>query len=93
MKKNKLEKKDYFLMGTLAILFVIFVSIVLRGRYSYGSTMDWESQHSVIPEYFRLLFYNTHDLFPDFAFNLGNGSNDPYRCFFSTTRRKVGKTL
>ena len=75
MKKNKLEKKDYFLMGTLAILFVIFVSIVLRGRYSYGSTMDWESQHSVIPEYFRLLFYNTHDLFPDFAFNLGNGQN------------------
>lgn len=76
MKKNNgLDKKDWLLMGLLAVFFLVFVLLVTRFTYAYGSTMDWESQHSVLPDYFRTLFYKTHDLFPDFAFNLGNGQN------------------
>ncbi len=75
MKKIKLDKKDIFCIGFLIISFILFVLIICRFKFYYGSTLDWESQHSVIPDYFRILFYKTHDLFPDFAFNLGNGQN------------------
>ena len=37
--------------------------------------MDWISQHSVIPDYFRKQFYATGKLFPEFAMNLGGGQN------------------
>ena len=37
--------------------------------------MDWISQHSVIPDYFRKQFYETGNLFPEFAMNLGGGQN------------------
>ncbi len=74
-QKNKIDKKDVIIVGILAAAFIVFVGIVTRGTFYYGSTLDWESQHSVIPEYFRMLFYKTHDLLPDFAFNLGSGQN------------------
>lgn len=73
--KNKFDRKDLLYSILLGVSFVVFVAIVVRFKYYYGSTLDWESQHSVIPEYFRMLFYKTHDLLPDFAFNLGNGQN------------------
>ncbi len=41
----------------------------------WGSDTDWKSQHFAIPEYFRLRFYETHDLFPDFALQIGGGQN------------------
>lgn len=75
MQKNKLNKKDILYSTVLTVAFIVFVLIILRFKFSYGSTLDWESQHSTIPEYFRLLFYETHDLTPDFAFNLGSGQN------------------
>lgn len=37
--------------------------------------MDWISQHTVFPDYFRTLFYETGDLFPNYAANLGAGQN------------------
>lgn len=40
-----------------------------------GSQVDWDSQHWIFPEYFRTLFYETKDLFPSFAFNIGAGQN------------------
>lgn len=73
--KKKIDKKDLVLSLVLAFSFIAFVLVVTHFKYYYGSTLDWESQHSTIPEYFRLLFYKTKDLFPDFAFNLGNGQN------------------
>lgn len=44
-------------------------------NYAYGSTLDWINQHWAFPEYFRKLFYETHNLIPSFAFNLGAGQN------------------
>lgn len=45
-------------------------------RYGlFGSDIDWISQHSVLPDYFRQRFYDTGSLFPDFAWNLGAGQN------------------
>ncbi len=37
--------------------------------------VDWISQHSVFPDYFRRLFYETGKLLPDFAPNIGGGQN------------------
>lgn len=77
MKKKikNLDKKDLLCSFILAFSFFIFVLIVVRFKYYYGSTLDWESQHYAIPEFFRMLFYDTFDFLPDFAFNLGNGQN------------------
>ena len=41
----------------------------------FGSRVDWLSQHSVFPEYFRQQFYDTGNLFPEFAANVGGGQN------------------
>lgn len=47
----------------------------ISGGYLAGSKVDWLSQHSVFPEYFRQRFYETGNLFPDFAMELGAGQN------------------
>ncbi len=73
MKKN--NKKDLLNIFFLTILFILIIIYILRDGTLYGSTLDWINQHSRIPEYFRTLFYETHNLFPDFAFNLGSGQN------------------
>lgn len=72
---KKIDKKDTLCCLTLVFSFLLFFFLITRFTYIYGSTLDWESQHSIIPDYFRTLFYDTHDLFPDFSFNLGNGQN------------------
>ena len=41
----------------------------------FGANVDWISQHSVLPEYFRQQFYDTGQLFPEFAANIGGGQN------------------
>ena len=41
----------------------------------FGSNVDWLSQHSVFPEYFRQQFYETGTVFPEFAANIGGGQN------------------
>lgn len=58
---------------TLITIFVIF--LLTRSQYIFGSTIDWINQHSVIPDYFRNLFYETKILFPEFAPHLGGGQN------------------
>lgn len=73
MKKNL--KKDIFNLVLLISIFFIIYFFITKSNYLFGSTKDWNQQHWVIPEYFRNLFYDTHDLFPDFAFNLGSGQN------------------
>ena len=46
------------------------------GRHGiFGAKVDWLSQHSVLPDYFRQQFYATGKLFPEFAANLGGGQN------------------
>ena len=47
----------------------------ISGGYLAGSETDWLSQHIVFPEYFRQRFYETGNLFPDFAMEIGAGQN------------------
>lgn len=50
--------------------------LVFAGRYGvFGANMDWISQHSVFPEYFRQQFYQTGQFFPEYAANIGGGQN------------------
>ena len=59
----------------LVFFAVLLMAFLCRGGYLYGSDTDWVSQHSVLPDYFRQKFYQTGNLFPDFAMNLGGGQN------------------
>lgn len=72
---RKLEKKDYINLGILIFIFVGIFFFLTRFKFIYGSTKDWNSQHWIIPDYFRLLFYKTKSILPSFAFNIGGGQN------------------
>lgn len=57
-------------------LLTLLVCWLFVGRYGvFGAKIDWISQHSVLPDYFRQRFYETGQLFPEFAPNLGGGQN------------------
>lgn len=71
----KINKKDKFNLIVMTFIFCLIVIFILRNGSLYGSILDWNTQHSVIPEYFRSLFYKTLNIFPDFALNLGSGQN------------------
>ncbi len=73
--KNKIGKNDIAKLMIVTVLFVIMILLLLKNKYLWGSNLDWINQHSVIPEYFRTLFYDTHKLFPNLALNLGSGQN------------------
>ncbi len=57
-------------------VFTGFICWLFVGRHGmFASTIDWISQHSVIPDYFRKQFYHTKDFFPEFAAGIGGGQN------------------
>lgn len=63
-------------MYTILTVIVLFFCWLFSFRNGiFGSKIDWISQHSVIPDYFRQLFYDTGNLFPEFAANIGGGQN------------------
>jgi Bacterial membrane protein YfhO. len=64
--------KNYII---LTILPLFFVFVIIPKGSMFGSYVDWLPQHITFPEYFRNLFYETKDLFPDFALALGSGQN------------------
>ena len=72
MKKNNKTKWPYFILSMLA-LFFCWLFCIRNGVF--GSKVDWISQHSVFPDYFRKLFYDTGEMFPEFAANIGGGQN------------------
>ena len=61
--------------GALFLLTVFFVWLFCLRRGLFGAKVDWVSQHSVLPDYFRRQFYETGNLFPEFAANIGGGQN------------------
>ena len=75
MKKHRFQKEDYYNSIILILLFVLLILLMVDKGYLFGSTTDWDKQHTVFPEYFRSLFLETHDFFPDFAFQIGGGQN------------------
>lgn len=70
---DKAKKYIPYLLLTGLTLFFCWLFV---GRYGiFGAKVDWFSQHSVLPDYFRQQFYATGNLFPEFAANLGGGQN------------------
>ena len=70
MKSNKTKICH---LGILLIFYALMVFLLMHFEYAYGSKTDWMNQHYAIPDYFRKLFYETGDLFPSFAPNIGAG--------------------
>ncbi|MDO4942310.1 MAG: YfhO family protein [Lachnospiraceae bacterium] len=70
--KKEIYKNPYFILFAVTVLICAFFC----GKNGmFGSKVDWISQHSVLPEYFRRHFYETKKLFPEFALNIGGGQN------------------
>ena len=66
----------YLLSGLTLTVLTVAACWFFAGRYGvFGANMDWISQHSVFPEYFRQQFYETGQFFPEFAANIGGGQN------------------
>ena len=70
-----MNKRDYLNIIVLSLLFLLIVNIITDDIYLYGSTLDWNNQHYNFAEYFRMLFYETKDILPDLALNIGGGQN------------------
>jgi len=69
------NRKDYKNISIFILFYLFLVLFFTRGKYYYGSNIDWQNQYWVFAEYFRNLFYQTHQLIPNFAFHLGGGQN------------------
>lgn len=79
LKKYKLDIiNNLIFIGT----FIFIYLFLTKNTYIFGSNIDFRYQHYLIPEYFRTLFYDTNNLFPDFAFNLGSGQNIYYLSYY-----------
>lgn len=79
---KKFNKKDYRNLTILILMYLFVTLIITHGTFIYGSTTDWSIQHWAIPEYFRSLFYDTKELIPSFAPNLGAGQNIFYFAYY-----------
>lgn len=79
-RESKMVKRGLGLRGLgacaalcLCTLFFCWLFCLRHGMF--GGKVDWISQHSVLPDYFRRQFYATGELFPEFAANIGGGQN------------------
>lgn len=76
MKKKIQNNKTKYIHYGCIILFLLLMMLLPLGFDSmFGSKTDWIGQHTTFADYFRMLFYNTGDLFPDYAFHIGGGNN------------------
>ncbi len=76
MKKKIQDNKTKYIHYGCIILFLLLMMLLPLGFDSlFGSKTDWIGQHTTFADYFRMLFYNTGDLFPDYAFHIGGGNN------------------
>ena len=78
MKHTKNILPDLFLI--LLTLLCVWLFVLRHG--AFASSVDYLSQHSVFPDYFRQQFYATGQLFPQFAPNLGGGQNIFYFAYY-----------
>lgn len=83
MEFIKKRKKDILINLVFIITHVVILFIITKGfKLVLASKTDFSIQHYMIPDFFRLNFYKTFDLFPDFAFNLGAGQNIYYLSYY-----------
>ena len=74
----ELNKKDYFNLFILALVVIVFLTVLYFNGFLFGSNLDWANQHWSFIDYFRKLIYDTKSLNLNFAFNLGAGENIYY---------------
>lgn len=80
---KKYNKFDYLSIFIITFSFFVVFFLILKGNnVMYGSSLDYANPHYLIPDYFRKLFYETKDLFPSWAFNLGMGQNIYYFSYY-----------
>lgn len=75
MVKTGLELRGPGAYVALCLCTVFFCWLFCLRHGMFGGKVDWISQHSVLPDYFRRQFYATGELFPEFAANIGGGQN------------------
>ena len=75
MNTKKEKKKDFLAILFYIITYILIYTCITKNNYIFASKIDFSIQHYVIPEYFRTLFYSTHNLLPNLALNLGSGQN------------------
>ena len=84
MRKRKAKRSNIpgrYLLSFAAVALILFLLQVCRDTIA-GSRIDWISQHTAIADYFRKRFYSTHNLFPQFASELGGGQNIYYFAYY-----------
>lgn len=79
---TKITKRDIATISLICLLLLSIVFSIVGDDNIYGSVVDWASQHSVFPEYFRDLFYETDELIPSLAQNLGAAENIYYISYY-----------
>ncbi|MGM9947107.1 hypothetical protein [Floccifex sp.] len=57
------KTKKYLPYLFLTILVLLFCVWFCLKDGVFGSNLDWINQHIVFPDYFRQLFYDSHQLF------------------------------
>ena len=77
-----MKKNNYIILGILSFIFIALVFIYTGFNDVYGSMTDWVMQHTVIPDYFRTLFYETGNISPNLALNVGAGQNAYYLSYY-----------
>lgn len=66
------HKKNYIIIIIYGLLLIF---LLLGVNNFYGSSVDWAMQHTVFPDYFRNLFYETKRLIPNLSMNIGAAQN------------------
>lgn len=79
---KNISKTTKIHMGLLILFSLLLVLLITRFEYVFGSNVDWMKQHIVFPDYFRNLFYETGNLFPNLAQQLGGGQNIYYFAYY-----------
>ncbi|MGI6205360.1 MAG: YfhO family protein [Anaerovoracaceae bacterium] len=65
-----------------AVSVLTVVLMLTQDQYYYGSSLDWNVQHTVIPDHLRQMFYDTGVLFPQFDPNTGGGQNIYFLAYY-----------
>lgn len=86
---QKMSKVELIHRIILLILPLFIIALMLSQCDIYGSMIDWLSQHIAFPDYFRLMFQKTGQLFPDFSLNLGGGQNFAQYTYYGLLRPDV----
>ncbi len=80
MRRLQRKERYIFLLFIVPAAFFCWMFVLRFGIF--GAEVDWFSQHSVLPDYFRKQFYETGEFFPEFAPNIGGGQNIYYFSYY-----------